>query len=98
MATDYWASDYDQYTTRQQEIFDAMVDTTGLDEMRDDRLLTAYVDVLFNGDPGELPVGRERDDIMGALEDYLRDQYDLIFEEVWDWDAWREAYGGGGAT
>lgn len=28
-----------------------------------------------------------------ALINYLYDEYDLIWEDVWDWDAWREAYG-----
>lgn len=31
--------------------------------------------------------------IREALADYLSDTYDLEFDEVFDWEAWRESYG-----
>lgn len=31
--------------------------------------------------------------IRGALEDYLHDEYGVSFDDVFDWDAWRDAYG-----
>lgn len=30
-----------------------------------------------------------------ALINYLFDEYGLEWEDVWDWEAWREAYGEG---
>lgn len=35
----------------------------------------------------------ERVQIRQALDDYLGEMYDLDFDEVFDWEAWRESYG-----
>lgn len=93
MATDFFASDYSQWTARQQNIFDSMADNVGSDIIYEDQILQAYVDVLFNGPVQELPRGDEREDIMNALISYVHDSYGYDFVEVWDWQAWREAYG-----
>lgn len=31
--------------------------------------------------------------IRDSLTDYLRDEYGIEFDDVFDWDAWRESYG-----
>lgn len=31
--------------------------------------------------------------IRDSLTEYLRDEYGIDFDDVFDWDAWREAYG-----
>lgn len=36
---------------------------------------------------------RHMDEAEQALIEYLYENYDLIWEDVWDWEAWREAYG-----
>lgn len=35
----------------------------------------------------------DRSAIRDALSDYLMDTYGVDFDEVFDWEAWREAYG-----
>lgn len=35
----------------------------------------------------------ERSAIRDALHDYMIDTYDVDFDEIFDWQAWREAYG-----
>ena len=35
----------------------------------------------------------ERVAIREALDDYLQDVYGYDFSEIFDWEAWREAYG-----
>jgi hypothetical protein len=35
----------------------------------------------------------ERVAIREALAEYLEDEYDIDFDDVFDWEAWRESYG-----
>lgn len=42
------------------------------------------------------PGGWESDQLAAIrdnLHDYLQEEYGIDFDEVFDWDAWREAYG-----
>jgi hypothetical protein len=48
-----------------------------------------FYDVMYNN---ELSMG-ERLDAYNELTIYLYDEYGLVFEEIWDWDAFREWYG-----
>jgi hypothetical protein len=45
----------------------------------------AYFDQSYETD--------ERVQIRRALDEYLKDEYDIEFDEVFDWEAWRESYG-----
>jgi hypothetical protein len=36
--------------------------------------------------------GAQHDADIAALEDYLLTEYDIIFDEVFDWEGWREWY------
>lgn len=35
----------------------------------------------------------DRSAIREALNDYMLQEYDVEFNDIFDWDAWREAYG-----
>jgi hypothetical protein len=35
----------------------------------------------------------ERVQIRQAFADYLADEYDIDFDDVFDWETWRESYG-----
>lgn len=37
----------------------------------------------------------DRAAIRDALNDYMADEYNIEFQEVFDWDTWRENYEGG---
>jgi hypothetical protein len=42
------------------------------------------------------PGGWDKDELSAIrdnLHDYLMDEYGIDFDEVFDWEAWREAYG-----
>lgn len=45
----------------------------------------AYFDQSYSTD--------ERVQVRRALDEYLADVYDIDFDDVFDWEAWRESYG-----
>jgi hypothetical protein len=51
--------------------------------LRDPFVLTAFEDAFFKKEEGA----------QEALIEYLREEYGYEWEDVWDWEAWREAYG-----
>jgi hypothetical protein len=56
-----------------------------------------HAQALFNA--GYFDEGWSRDEraaIREELSDYLMDAYGVDFDEVFDWEAWREAYGAAG--
>lgn len=56
-----------------------------------------HAQALFHAayfDTGQSPDDRAA--IRDALEQYLMDTYGIEFDEVFDWDAWRELYEGEG--
>lgn len=46
----------------------------------------AYFEMEYSGDALQA--------IRDELKDYLQEYYDIDFDEVFDWEAWREAYDG----
>lgn len=48
-----------------------------------------FWDVMYND---ELSL-QQRMDLYDELSDYLYDEYGLEFDDIWDWDAFREWYG-----
>lgn len=54
-----------------------------------DRLAQAlYDEAMFNFDLS----AQDRADIMETLKDYLWDEYEIDFDDVFDWESWRELY------
>lgn len=85
-----WDDDYDlpeHWSTPEKDMYDNL--TGGDHALQDDQTLQALFDVaLFQ--PGITP--HERSNVIRAMEDYLRDEYDLVFDDIFDWDAYREWY------
>lgn len=51
-----------------------------------------YDGALFNHDVSS----QDRSAIMNALRDYMWDEYGMDFDDVFDWEAYREAYDNAG--
>lgn len=90
MASDWDFGFYEQWDESHQRLYDGMADSMGAPEIYNDPVLQGYVEVLFGDDPVR---GDDRDSIQDALEAYMLDVYGYDFDDVWDWEAWREAYG-----
>ena len=56
--------------------------------MAEDRTLQ----LLFDAALFEEMTPRERDDVYAALQDYLWDEYEIDFDDVFDWEDYREWY------
>lgn len=55
-----------------------------------------YAQTLFNAGYFETDYSSdERSAIRDRLSEYLMDEYGVDFDDVFDWEAWREAYGEG---
>ena len=53
-----------------------------------------HAQALFNAGYFETEYSKEeRSAIRDELSDYLMDAYGYDFDEIFDWEAWREAYG-----
>lgn len=82
------ARDYYQWNYIETYLYDDMGSTLPQSFM-DDRMTQALYDTaLFNYDisPGD------RAAVMDALKDRLWDEYGVDFDDVFDWDNYREAY------
>lgn len=87
-----WDADfYGSWDDTRQELFDSFAQSMQEDiDLYQDQVMQAYVDILFGDDP----IGGDRwSQTHNALVEYMFDTYDINFDDVWDWDAWREAYG-----
>ena len=63
------------------------------DDVVDDRIAQAmYNDAYFNHDL----TSDDRMAIRSAFSDYLDQEYGIDFDQIFDWDAWRDAYEGEG--
>lgn len=83
-----WLDDqFDDWGDRYVEIYEDMAH--GTDALNDPMLQAlydaAFVDIEFHG--ADLTAVRE------ALYDYVQSEYGYAFEDYFDWEAWREAYG-----
>lgn len=67
---------------------DAFADT---DIFADDVAAALFNEGYFNFDLSSDEINAIRD----ALDDYLMDEYGIDFDNVFDWEAYREAYGEG---
>jgi hypothetical protein len=87
-----WDDDYyvpQDWSDAEAQIYDRMV--SGDAEIGNDQHLQGLYDAAFfdnihgNGGP-------EHDFLVDALRDYLLDRYDIEFDDVFDWEAWRDWY------
>lgn len=86
------ADPFEEWSAPEQELWLDMVDKSGHSELMQDDALLAFYDIAFNTPKGDI-AGDERAAIMDALYDYIEETYGFDFNEHFDWEAWREAYG-----
>lgn len=88
-----WDDEYDvpdSWSRQEASMFDNLIH--GDADIGGDRTLQLLFDVALFQD-GFTPY--EREAVMAALEDYLYDEYDIDFDESFDWEAFREWYSEG---
>lgn len=71
---------------QQQEFLYELIGFTN--DALDRDLRDMFWDVMYND---ELSIG-ERLDVYESLSQYVWDEYGMQFEDIWDWDAFREWY------
>lgn len=80
-----WESEYDAWDPIEVNIYEEI---TGGD-IQDDYLEILYHEALFDRDLSP----EMRENFLDQLIDYLWDEYDIDFDDVMDWEAFREWYG-----
>lgn len=82
------AKDFYQWGAMEMHLYEDM--STGLPrEFLDDRMTQALYDTaLFNFDISK----SDRQAVMDTLKDHLRDEYGVEFDDIFDWENYREAY------
>lgn len=63
------------------------------DEIAMDPWVQALFDIAVYNTENMLPGTYDREDIIDAIDRYLYDEYGVIFDEIFDWDEFRETYG-----
>lgn len=58
------------------------------DEFRSDDILMDFVDMLFD----ESLRGDDWHSVRDAIEDYIWDEYELVFDDYFDWEDYGEWY------
>lgn len=81
------ADDDEPSREEQQELLYDVIGFT--DASYDQTAHNLFYDAMYND---ELTID-ERIDKFDELQDYLYDEYDLYFADVWDWEDFREWYG-----
>lgn len=77
----------EEWGSQEIEIFVNMTD--GIEALVTDEFLQAqFHTALFEPELSE----RERDEAYEAMVEYLYDEYEIEFDEVFDWEAYREWY------
>jgi len=72
---------------QQQQFLYDLIGFTG--NAQDSELRDMFWDVMYND---ELSIG-QRLDLYESLSTYVFDEYGMEFEDIWDWDDFREWYG-----
>lgn len=84
----------DNWSEDEAEVFDRTLDNvfdenpTIASQMADDEWLQFLYGEVFWGDYA----GDERQLIYANLVSYVEDEYGYEWEDIFDWEAWREAY------
>lgn len=82
-----WENLPDEWGRNESRLFEEFVGSDSV--MENDRLLQAlYDEALFNFDLSN----EDRAAIMETMRDYVWDEYGIDFDDVFDWEAYREAY------
>jgi len=71
---------------QQQQFLYDLIGFTG--NAQDSELRDMFWDVMYND---ELSIG-QRLDLYESLSTYVFDEYGMEFEDIWDWDSFREWY------
>lgn len=87
-----WDDDFDYYVPEkwsedQAQLYDDMIEGNSA-IAADQQLQFLYEEALYDMDLSPM----DREIILGMLEDYLWEEYDIVFDEVFDWHAYREWY------
>lgn len=77
----------DEWSEVEFQLFDSMA-SANPDLYNDQWIQTLYDAALFEHDISS----SDRAAIMESLRDYMWDEYGLDFDDVFDWEAFREAY------
>lgn len=93
MATGYDSEPFEEWSRLEQDLWSGMVEASGHSELWQDDTLMYYYDVAFNADKGDIEP-EHRGAYMRALFDYVQEEYGFDMEVIYDWEAWREMYGG----
>lgn len=74
------------YENTQEFLYDVIGFLSG--ESYDETAHQLFYDAMYND---ELTLD-ERQELFEELQEYLYDEYDLLFADYWDWDDFREWY------
>lgn len=87
-----WDDDYSipaGWSETEAKLYDDFVEAD--DRIGNDAFLQGLFDAaLFEGIHGG--GGPEHDFLMDSLREYLEDTYGIDFDDIFDWEAWREWY------
>lgn len=82
-----WENLPDDWGRNETALYGELVDGNSL--MENDRILQAlYDEALFNFDLSKA----DRAEIMETMRDYVWDEYGIDFDDVFDWEGYRDAY------
>lgn len=82
-----WNNLPEEWGETESRLFEDLL--AGDSALENDRLAQAlYDEALFNFDLS----AEDRRDIMDTLRDYLWEEYEIDFDDVFDWESWRELY------
>lgn len=87
-----WDDDYsvpDEWSATESLLFDGVVGQNP-DIGEDQYLQELFDQALFHDIHGS--GGPRHDFLMDQLITYLQEEYDIYFDDVFDWEAWREWY------
>lgn len=88
-----WDDDYtvpDEWSATESLLFDNLIGQNP-DIGEDQYLQELYDQALFRDIHGG--GGPQHDFLMDSLMEYLLDEYGIVFDDAFDWEAWREWYG-----
>lgn len=90
-----WDDEYNVPEDWNSAEIDMYGDFVDIDERigEDQYLQELFHEALFHDIHGH--GGPEHDFLMDQLAEYLLNEYDLLFDEIFDWEGWREWYEGG---
>lgn len=83
-----WENLPSEWSDTEAELFQPLVSESE-GALANDRLAQAlYDEAMFNMDLSR----DDRFDIMETLRDYLWEEYEIDFDDIFDWEGWREVY------